>query len=147
MDVLHLQSLALPLALGLASAAAITLSPPGAAARLAALAAVICLAAYLGMAGGIAAGQPLATPFWHIPSLGVAGGLRLDGLSLIFALLITGIGALVLLYAGRYLEGDPRLSRLVVLLLLFMTAMLGSVTADDVITRTPPETWTPPETR
>jgi multicomponent Na+:H+ antiporter subunit A len=48
--------------------------------------------------------------------------------------LITGIGALVLLYASRYLEGDPWLSRLVLLLILFMIAMLGSVTADDVIT-------------
>ncbi|MCA3427201.1 MAG: hypothetical protein INF34_10885, partial [Roseomonas sp.] len=86
------------------------------------------------MAGQVSVGTSLVTPFWAIPSLGIAGGLRLDGLSLIFVLLITGIGALVLLYASRYLEGDPRLSRLVLLLILFMIAMLGSVTADDVIT-------------
>lgn len=134
MDVFPLLSLTLPIVVGLAGAAGVALCRPALAARLGALAAAICLAAYAGMAGQVAAEQPLAMSFWAIPSLGVAGGLRLDGLSLIFALLITGIGALVLLYAGRYLEGDPRLSRLVVLLLLFMTAMLGSVTADDVIT-------------
>jgi multicomponent Na+:H+ antiporter subunit A len=134
MAVAELQSLALPLLLGLGGAGIVALVRPAAAARLGALAAAMCLAIYLSMAGGIAADRPLAVPFWGIGSLGVTGGLRLDGLSLIFTLLITGIGALILLYAGRYLEGDARLSRLVVLLLLFMTAMLGSVTADDVIT-------------
>jgi multicomponent Na+:H+ antiporter subunit A len=99
-------------------------APVGAAA--AALSFAACLA--LALLGPASAG------FWAVPSLGIAGGLRLDGLSTLFALLITGIGALVLLYAGRYLQGDPRLSRLVVLLLLFMVAMLGAVTADDVVT-------------
>ncbi|HZF75259.1 MAG TPA: hydrogen gas-evolving membrane-bound hydrogenase subunit E [Acetobacteraceae bacterium] len=89
--------------------------------------------AYALVLPAVAAG-PVASGFWAVPSLGVTGGLRLDGLSLLFALLITGIGALVLLYAGRYLQGDPRLGRLVVLLLLFMAAMLGAVTADDVVT-------------
>ena len=79
-------------------------------------------------------GASPAAAFWSVPSVGIAGGLRLDGLSQLFALLITGIGALVLLYAGRYLEHDARLNRLVVLLLLFQVAMLGAVTADDVVT-------------
>ena len=90
--------------------------------------------AYALLAPGVASGTAAAAPFWAVPSLGIAGGLRLDGLSLLFVLLITGIGALVLLYAGRYLEHDPRLARLVVLLLVFMVAMLGAVTADDVVT-------------
>ncbi len=134
MDVFFFQSLTLPLVVGLAGAAGVALCRPALAARLGALCAVICLAAYVGMAGAVTTAQSLAMPFWGIPSLGVAGGLQLDGLSLVFALLITGIGALVLLYAGRYLQGDPRLPRLMVLLLLFMTSMLGAVTADDVIT-------------
>ena len=119
---------------GLAGAVGVAFCRPALASRLGALCAVICLAAYAGMAGAVTAEQSPAMPFWGIPSLGIAGGLRLDGLSLVFVLLIAGIGALVLLYAGRYLEGDPRLPRLVVLLLLFMTSMLGAVTADDVIT-------------
>jgi multicomponent Na+:H+ antiporter subunit A len=55
--------------------------------------------AYALVLPAVAAG-PVASGFWAVPSLGVTGGLRLDGLSLLFALLITGIGALVLLYAG-----------------------------------------------
>lgn len=134
MDALPLHPLVLPLVIGLAGAVGVLLCRPSLAARLAALSALGCLAVYVGMSGQVVAHQALAVPFWAIPSLGVAGGLRLDGLSLVFVLLIAGIGALVLLYAGRYLQGDPRLRRLLVLLLMFMTAMLGAVTADDVVT-------------
>ena len=67
-----------------------------------------------------------------IPDLGIALAFRLDGLSVTFGLLICGIGALVLLYAGAYMRTDPRLGRLCGLLLLFMGAMLGVVFSDDV---------------
>lgn len=66
-----------------------------------------------------------------VPALNLAVSLRLDGLSLLFGLLITGIGALVLVYAGAYLKGDDRLW---MLLLLFMAAMLGLVLADNLLT-------------
>ena len=46
-----------------------------------------------------------------VEGLGIALAFRLDGLSLIFALLVTGIGALVLVYAGSYFKGDARLPR------------------------------------
>jgi multicomponent Na+:H+ antiporter subunit A len=128
------QFLALPIFVGLAGAAGVALCRPVLAARLGALIAVICFIAYAAMARQVSVETSLVMPFWAIPSLNIAGGLRLDGLSLIFVLLITGIGALILLYASRYLESDPRLSRLVILLILFMVAMLGSVTADDVMT-------------
>ncbi len=68
------------------------------------------------------------------PGLGVELAFRLDGLSAVFALLITGIGALVLVYAGGYLAGDPRIGRFFATLLAFQGAMLGVVLADDVIT-------------
>ncbi|MFA7664863.1 MAG: hydrogen gas-evolving membrane-bound hydrogenase subunit E [Burkholderiaceae bacterium] len=68
-----------------------------------------------------------------IPSLGVALALRLDGLSLLFALLITGIGTFIFLYAGSYLRGDPDISRFFARLTLFMGAMLGATLADDMI--------------
>ena len=127
-------ALVLPLVLGLLAA--------GMAVRLAGRRAAIagCAAAglaffvYVLVSAVAEGGVPPAAAFWSVPSLAIAGGLRLDGLSLLFVLLITGIGALVLLYAGRYLQDDPRLTRLVVLLLVFMVAMLGAVTADDVIT-------------
>jgi multicomponent Na+:H+ antiporter subunit A len=66
--------------------------------------------------------------------LAVSLGFRLDGLSAIFALLITGIGALILVYAGGYLGDDARLGRLLSTLLVFLGAMLGLVLADDLIT-------------
>lgn len=68
-----------------------------------------------------------------IPALDIALGLRLDGLALIFALLITGIGALVVMYSGAYLRGHPQLGRFYAYLLIFMMAMLGLVLADDLI--------------
>lgn len=68
------------------------------------------------------------------PSLGLDLSFHLDGLSLLFALLITGIGALILIYAGGYLAGHPQLGRLYAFLLLFMASMLGLVLADNILT-------------
>jgi multicomponent Na+:H+ antiporter subunit A len=58
---------------------------------------------------------------------------RADGLSLIFAIMISAIGGLILIYAGGYLSGDVRLGRLYAFLLLFMGSMLGLVLADNLI--------------
>ncbi|HET6398988.1 MAG TPA: hydrogen gas-evolving membrane-bound hydrogenase subunit E [Candidatus Thermoplasmatota archaeon] len=67
------------------------------------------------------------------PAVDARLSLYLDGLGLVFALLITGIGALVVLYAGAYLAGDPRRGRLLAFLLMFMGAMLGLVLAGNLI--------------
>jgi multicomponent Na+:H+ antiporter subunit A len=67
------------------------------------------------------------------PSLGVSFSWQLDGLALLFALLITGIGALVMLYASGYLAGDPQLGRFYSYLLLFMLAMIGVVLANNLL--------------
>ncbi|TKT83032.1 hydrogen gas-evolving membrane-bound hydrogenase subunit E [Aquamicrobium sp. LC103] len=68
-----------------------------------------------------------------IPSLGIEASLRLDGLSLLFALLISGIGTAVFLYASSYLKGYERLARFYVVLTLFMGSMIGAVLADDLV--------------
>lgn len=69
-----------------------------------------------------------------IPSLGISFVSYLDGLSLLFTLLITGIGALVVLYSIFYLDRHKEnLGNFYVYLLLFMTAMLGVVQSDNVI--------------
>ena len=82
---------------------------------------------------GVVAGVPvLETTSWA-PSLGVALSFRLDGLSLLFALLICGIGAFILVYSGGYLRGHPREGRFHLFIMAFMAAMLGLVTADDLI--------------
>lgn len=84
--------------------------------------------------GPVAAGQVLQAALPWIPSLGVTLSFRVDGLGLLFALLISGIGALVLLYASSYLHDHPHLDRFYGYLLSFMAAMLGTVLAGDLIT-------------
>ncbi|SJZ80827.1 putative monovalent cation/H+ antiporter subunit A [Consotaella salsifontis] len=84
--------------------------------------------------GGVSAGQPLLFGFDWIPSLGIRFSFRLDGLSFAFALLVTGIGAAVVLYAGGYLKGHPGQGRFFSFILMFMAAMVGLVLADDLMT-------------
>lgn len=91
-----------------------------------------------------------------LPALGLSAGLYLDGLSALFGLIVTGIGALVLIYAGYYFAQthhhaphDPAQpahpksriespksqdARFFLYTLLFMTSMLGLVLAGDAIT-------------
>jgi multicomponent Na+:H+ antiporter subunit A len=98
---------------------------------LAPLGAFVWFAAHLPL---VASGLVLDASMAWIPALGVEVAMRLDGLSLLFALLITGIGTLVVLYAGAYLYDHHHLGRFYGFLLLFMTAMLGLVLADDMVT-------------
>jgi multicomponent Na+:H+ antiporter subunit A len=81
----------------------------------------------------IAAGQAFEEAWPWVPALGVRLAFRLDGLALLFALLVTGIGALVLVYGASYLKGDVRLPRFFAAMLFFMAAMLGLVLADDAL--------------
>ncbi|MEK8082681.1 hypothetical protein WOC68_00475 [Staphylococcus aureus] len=59
--------------------------------------------------------------------------LYLDGLGLLFSLLISGIGSLVVLYSIGYLSKSEQLGNFYCYLLLFMGAMLGVVLSDNVI--------------
>ncbi|WP_349728816.1 Na+/H+ antiporter subunit A [Peribacillus frigoritolerans] len=69
-----------------------------------------------------------------IPSLGIHVDFYIDGLGLLFALLITGIGSLVVLYSIFYLSKEKeKLNQFYVFLLLFMGAMLGVVLSDNLI--------------
>ncbi len=69
-----------------------------------------------------------------VPSLGIHFNVYVDGLSLLFALLITGIGSLVVLYSIFYLSKiKEQLHKFYVYLLLFMGAMLGVVLSDNLI--------------
>ncbi len=70
--------------------------------------------------------------FEWIPSLGVNVTFYIDGLGLFFALLITGIGSLVVLYSIYYLNKAEKLGHFYVYLLLFMGAMLGVVLSDNL---------------
>lgn len=68
-----------------------------------------------------------------VPSLGIGANFYVDGLAHTFALLISGIGFFIVLYAGGYLKGHEHLGRFFSFILLFMGSMLGVVLADDVI--------------
>jgi multicomponent Na+:H+ antiporter subunit A len=68
------------------------------------------------------------------PSLGIKFSFLLDGLSLLFAILISGVGALVVIYSAVYLAGHPYLGRFYAYILMFMGSMLGLVLADNLIT-------------
>lgn len=88
---------------------------------------------FLGWIPSIAAGETVHWNLPWVPSLGISIDLYLDGLSLFFALLITGIGTLIFSYAAEYLRGDPQLDRFYGYLSLFMGSMLGLVLADNVL--------------
>ena len=68
-----------------------------------------------------------------VPGLDVGLVLVLDGLSLLFALLVLAVGAIVMAYSARYLDPDASHVRVYTLLTLFGAAMLGLVLAGDVI--------------
>ncbi|MGN7204607.1 putative monovalent cation/H+ antiporter subunit A [Pedobacter sp. SAFR-022] len=68
-----------------------------------------------------------------VPSLNINFDLRLDGLSMIFGLLISGIGTLIFLYASAYLKGHQYLDRFFAYLCLFMASMLGIVLSDNIL--------------
>ncbi|EGN76006.1 NADH:ubiquinone oxidoreductase subunit 5 (chain L)/multisubunit Na+/H+ antiporter, MnhA subunit [Idiomarina sp. A28L] len=82
----------------------------------------------------IAGGEVFIQEYQWIPGLDISLTMVLDGLSLMFALLICGIGTLIVLYAGAYLKGNPAQNRFLVILLAFMGSMLGLVLADNLIT-------------
>lgn len=118
----------------------------GAAVSLVALAPL--LATWLGpragwpLAAGLAACTAGAVAVWNtgpleqsvpwIPSLDVSFSLRMDGLGLLFTLLVLGVGAVVMLYSASYITEDrPR--SYYTLMVLFAASMLALVLADDLI--------------
>lgn len=85
----------------------------------------------MGLIPGVAVGDFHAFTLPWLPELGFSLMFRLDGLSLIFALLVTGIGALIMIYAGYYMRSYQKTNRFFGYLVFFMASMLGLVTAND----------------
>ncbi len=88
---------------------------------------------FLSLAGDIAAGERVTGGYRWVPSLGVNFSWLIDGLSLTFALLISGIGILIVIYSGGYMKGHPHQGRFFAFILMFMGAMLGLVLADSFL--------------
>lgn len=76
--------------------------------------------------------SPMRETYPWIPSLDIQLDFYLDGLSLLFGLLISGIGTLVVLYSVYYLHKSEQLAHFYVYLLLFMAAMFGVVFSDNI---------------
>ena len=77
---------------------------------------------------------PIALSVPWVPQLGLTLSLYLDGLSLLFSLLILGIGAMIVIYAGYYFDNAEDLARFYARLLAFMSAMLVVVLAGNLLT-------------
>jgi multicomponent K+:H+ antiporter subunit A len=103
------------------------------AAGLAGLVALVALVAALAMYPSISSGNAVRHESAWLPSLGLTIVLRLNGLSWMFAVMITGIGFLVVLYARYYLQAGEPVARFFALLLGFMGSMLGIVLAGNLI--------------
>jgi multicomponent K+:H+ antiporter subunit A len=93
----------------------------------------IALALLIPLIPNILAGEVLRYGFSWLPLLGLNFSLQLDGLSLLFSLLILGIGLLVILYARYYLSEQDSMPRFYACLLLFMLAMLGIVLSGNLL--------------
>jgi multicomponent Na+:H+ antiporter subunit A len=88
---------------------------------------------FISLSGPVLGGEALREIHSWAPSLGLDLSFHLDGLALLFVLLISGIGGLVVVYSGSYLEGHPQAGRFHAYILAFMASMLGVVTADNVL--------------
>ncbi|MCS6907669.1 MAG: proton-conducting transporter membrane subunit, partial [Anaerolineales bacterium] len=82
---------------------------------------------------GLAEGEVQSLALAWSKELGLTFSFRADGLSLAFALLVGGVGALVAVYAGGYFGTKAPVERFYFWLFFFMASMLGVVLADNVI--------------
>jgi multicomponent Na+:H+ antiporter subunit A len=81
----------------------------------------------------VTSGETIIIQYAWVPQLGIDLVFLVDGLSLFFALLISGFGTLITLYASGYLAKHKQLGRFYMYLLLFMIAMLGVVLSGNLI--------------
>ena len=104
-----------------------------AAACLAGAAPVLGVAILGSLTPAILDGEVIRNSWQWLPQIGLDFSLRLDGLAWMFAGLVLGIGALVVLYAHYYLSPRDSTRRFYSCLLLFMGAMLGMVLSGNLL--------------
>ena len=130
MDLVYL--LLLPFAGSLLAA----LMPTHARTAAAGWAALVSLAALVWVAllfPTLQTGQVLHEEYRWIPSAGINFSVRMDGFAWMFAMLVTGIGLLVALYARYYMSKNDPVPRFFSFFLAFMGAMLGVVLSGNVV--------------
>ncbi len=96
----------------------------------------VSLAAFIGLLSNlptVLAGEVVLARVDWMPLLGLNFSLMLDGLGFFFALLILGIGLLIIAYARHYLSRDDNMGQFFTYLLLFQGAMVGIVLSDNIL--------------
>lgn len=89
---------------------------------------------FLSLALQLPTGGSYMVQYKWVPQLGINLSFHADGLALLFALMISGVGTLVFVYTSYYLKGHVYLDRFYAYLSMFMSAMLGLVFSDNLIT-------------
>jgi len=95
--------------------------------------AIACLAVLASQHPEVAAGEVVRSSFAWMPAFDLAFTLRLDGFAWMFGILVTSIGALVVLYARYYMSDTDPLPRFFAFFLAFMGSMLGVVLSGNLI--------------
>ena len=104
-----------------------------AAAWLSAVTALACVALLAGLWPAVASGEIVRCTIPWVPDLGLEFNVRLDGYAWLFAMLVSVMGALVVLYARYYMSSADPVPRFFAFLLAFMGAMLGMVLSGNLI--------------
>ncbi|MFT5067854.1 MAG: multicomponent K+:H+ antiporter subunit A, partial [Reinekea sp.] len=97
---------------------------------------MVSLLAFIGLLThlpAVMAGELVTARLDWIPLLGLNVTLMLDGLGFFFAMLILGIGLLIIAYARFYLSRDDNMGEFFTYLLLFQGAMVGIVLSDNIL--------------
>jgi len=82
----------------------------------------------------VLAGETVTETFSWIPQLGLSLSMRIDTLSWVMTLIVTGVGALVMIYCRWYFDGKTSgVGMFSATLLAFAGAMYGLVLTDDLI--------------
>ncbi|TCO71738.1 monovalent cation/H+ antiporter subunit A [Rhodovulum euryhalinum] len=85
------------------------------------------------LAPDVMRGEVIEARIEWLPQLGLSASFFLDGLGLLFAGMILGMGLLITLYARFYLSGEDPMGQFYTYLLLFQGAMLGIVISDNIL--------------
>jgi len=87
----------------------------------------------LAMAPRVIGGEVITAALPWMPQIGLVASFRLDGLGLLFGIMILGIGLLIQLYARFYLKRSDPMGQFYTYLMLFQGAMLGIVLSDNIL--------------
>ena len=93
----------------------------------------LALVTLLTLAPSVLRGDVIQAELEWLPQLGLSVSFFLDGLGLLFAGMILGVGLLITLYARFYLSGDDPMGQFYTYLMLFQGAMLGIVMSDNIL--------------